>query len=169
MGVNQGSCLLCYLNVIYNFELDMSMWVWPLYFVLGWFLGVNSIYPGFGLYSMCLCAFYYCHVNVVKACISIHVEYISLGSHCLKVYVSILPHYTIHPLHTDILITYICVCTPCHRSRLEGSRLLRFTLRNISIAYSISRMLCQQQVSRTGTSNNIPHILWNVITCPYFW
>ena len=30
-------------------------------------------------------------------------------------------------------------------------------------------LLCQQQISRTGTSNYIPQILWDVITCPFPW
>ena len=32
-------------------------------------------------------------------------------------------------------------------------------------SYHISGMLCEKQVSRTGTSNYTPHILWDVITC----
>ena len=32
-----------------------------------------------------------------------------------------------------------------------------------------SGVLCQEQISRTGTSNYIPHILWDVITCPCTW
>ena len=30
-------------------------------------------------------------------------------------------------------------------------------------------MLCQEQVSRAGTSNYITSIMWDVITCPYPW
>ena len=30
-------------------------------------------------------------------------------------------------------------------------------------------VLCQKQVSRAGTSNYIPQILWDVITCPCPW
>ena len=30
-------------------------------------------------------------------------------------------------------------------------------------------VLCQKQVSRTGTSNYTPQILWDVITCPCPW
>ena len=30
-------------------------------------------------------------------------------------------------------------------------------------------VLCQKQVARAGTSNHIPHILWDVITCPCPW
>ena len=30
-------------------------------------------------------------------------------------------------------------------------------------------MLCQKLVSMAGTSNYIPHILWDVITCPCLW
>ena len=29
------------------------------------------------------------------------------------------------------------------------------------------RVLCQEQVSRAGTSNYIPQYLWDIITCPY--
>ena len=32
-----------------------------------------------------------------------------------------------------------------------------------------SGVLCQKQVSRAGTSNYIPGILWDVITCPCPW
>ena len=32
-----------------------------------------------------------------------------------------------------------------------------------------SGVLCQKQVSSAGTSNYIPHILWDVITCPCPW
>ena len=31
------------------------------------------------------------------------------------------------------------------------------------------RLVCQQQISRAGTSNYIPQYLWNVITCPCPW
>ena len=30
-------------------------------------------------------------------------------------------------------------------------------------------LLCQKQVSRTGTSNYIPQYLWDVINCPFPW
>ena len=30
-------------------------------------------------------------------------------------------------------------------------------------------LVCQKQVSRAGTSNYIPHLLWDVITCPRPW
>ena len=30
-------------------------------------------------------------------------------------------------------------------------------------------LVCQKQVSRAGTSNYIPQILWDVITCPCLW
>ena len=33
----------------------------------------------------------------------------------------------------------------------------------------IARVLCQKQISRSGTSNYIPQILWDVITCPCPW
>ena len=33
----------------------------------------------------------------------------------------------------------------------------------------ISWVLCKEQVSRTGTSNYIPHIMWDVITCSCHW
>ena len=33
----------------------------------------------------------------------------------------------------------------------------------------ISEVLCQKQLSRAGTSNYIPQILWDVITCPCPW
>ena len=35
-----------------------------------------------------------------------------------------------------------------------------------SCAHHIWGMLCREQVSRAGTSNYIPQILWDVITCP---
>ena len=30
-------------------------------------------------------------------------------------------------------------------------------------------LMCQKQISRTGTSNYIPQYLWDVITCPCPW
>ena len=30
-------------------------------------------------------------------------------------------------------------------------------------------LLCQKQISRAGTRNYIPWILWDVLTCPYSW
>ena len=32
---------------------------------------------------------------------------------------------------------------------------------------AVSGVLCQKRVSRAGTSDYIPQILWDVITCPY--
>ena len=40
---------------------------------------------------------------------------------------------------------------------------------NWDIELIISGVLCQKQVSRAGTSNYIPQILWDVITCPCPW
>ena len=37
------------------------------------------------------------------------------------------------------------------------------------VACSIWGPVCQKQVSRAGSSNYIPQILWDVITCPYPW
>ena len=37
---------------------------------------------------------------------------------------------------------------------------------NFRIAIIIWRLACQKQVSREGTSNCIPQILWDAITCP---
>ena len=31
------------------------------------------------------------------------------------------------------------------------------------------RVFCHKQISRPGTSNYIPQILWNIITCPWPW
>ena len=46
-------------------------------------------------------------------------------------------------------------------------RLSYQTFLGITIIYL--RNVCQRQVSRAGTSNYIPHILWDVITCPCPW
>ena len=35
--------------------------------------------------------------------------------------------------------------------------------------WDISVILCQKQISRAGTSNNIPQTLWDVITCSCPW
>ena len=34
---------------------------------------------------------------------------------------------------------------------------------------AVSGVLCQKRVSRAGTSDYIPQILWDLITCPYPW
>ena len=39
----------------------------------------------------------------------------------------------------------------------------------LDVLYAISGVLCQKQVSRAGTCNYIPQILWGVITCPCPW
>ena len=39
----------------------------------------------------------------------------------------------------------------------------------IGVSNLIWCVLCQKQVSRAGTSNYIPHYLWDVITCPCPW
>ena len=43
------------------------------------------------------------------------------------------------------------------------------TLMSCLILFYMSGVLCQKQVSREGTSNHIPLILWDVITCPCPW
>ena len=35
--------------------------------------------------------------------------------------------------------------------------------------YHILGLVCRKQISRAGTSNYIPQILWDVITCPCPW
>ena len=39
-------------------------------------------------------------------------------------------------------------------------------LRLLSYTYQISRVLCQKQVSKAGTSNYLPQIQWDVMICP---
>ena len=51
----------------------------------------------------------------------------------------------------------------CHSSVLAME--LRLSCSNPSICW----LVCQKQVSRTGTSNHIAQILWDVITCPCPW
>ena len=44
-----------------------------------------------------------------------------------------------------------------------------FVLERDDTPIEIWGVLCQKQVSRAGTSNYIPQILWDVITCPCPW
>ena len=43
------------------------------------------------------------------------------------------------------------------------------TQQSVNYVYIIWEVLFQKQVSRAGTSNYIPQILWDVITCPCPW
>ena len=65
----------------------------------------------------------------------------------------------------------------CHSHYLKSHMQFRPTLL-ISPKYSQEMfhslainwvVLCQKQISRSGTSNYIPQILWDVITFPYTW
>ena len=55
---------------------------------------------------------------------------------------------------------------------IEIEKKVEYTLEAIFLCGHISYhsgMLCQKQVSRAGTSNYIPHMLWDLITCPCPW
>ena len=57
----------------------------------------------------------------------------------------LIPYYVTHTRRSTMLSTYLCM------------------------AIQIWGLVCQRQVSRAGTSNYIPQILWDVITCPCPW
>ena len=78
------------------------------------------------------------------------------------------------------LLRWTNICMQSLHSAIKMGSALRWMVRDMphcslynevtaSRAYGNQGVLCQKQVSRAGTSNYIPLILWDVITCACPW
>ena len=84
--------------------------------------------------------------------------------------IPVAPKQTFESLHQLVEYDIMIIYSKNHTLRIMRMLPMQFmTLYKTFEPKPIWEILCQNKVSRTGTSNCFPYILWDVITCPYFW